>query len=110
MIKFSLQFVCINFFLAITSRRHFFEELLARRKCFVFFLQTSCQSYRMFFFDVKALTQLLKNFLEICLGNSNIMRFVGSLIFLFAKMIRARSQKQKAAAIAINSYMSFAVS
>ena len=32
MIKFSVQFVCINIFEAITPKRYFLEELLARWK------------------------------------------------------------------------------
>ena len=62
----------------------------------------------MHFFAVKAFTQLLRNFFEICRGMSNIMRSVDSLLFSFAKMMQARSQKRKVVAIVINSYTSSA--
>ena len=107
MIKFPLQFVSIKNFGAITSRRYFFEELLARWKRQVF-LQTNFGRFHMYFFTVKACTQLLRNFFEICSGMSNIMCSVDSLLFSFAKMIQTRSQKRTAVAIVINSYTSSA--
>ena len=51
-IKFSVQFVCINDFGTITSRRYFLEELLTRRK-------------RLFLFFFRKLPKLSKEFLSL---------------------------------------------
>ena len=76
-----MQFVCINNFGVITSRRYFLKEIAEVITCILF---------------------AVKEFVEICRFDSNLMRFVDSLLLLvFAKMIRARSPKPKAAAIVI---------
>ena len=58
------------------------------------------------FFAVKPFTQVLRYFFEICHGTVILCSSSIHYYFSFAKVIRARSQKRKAAAIVINSYLS----
>ena len=48
-----------------------------------FFSKQIAEAITRIFFSVKAFTQLLRNFFEICCGNSTTMRFVDSLFLIY---------------------------
>ena len=106
-IKYFARFFFIDVFWAITFRRNFLAQFLARRKCLGFSANKSPKLSHVFF-AAKAFTQLLSNFFEICLAIVILCASSIHSYFSFAKMIRARSQKRKAAAIVINSYLNSA--
>ena len=76
-------------------------------EAFGFFSKQIAEVITRIFFTVKAFKQLLRNFFEICRSNSKICALSTHCYFSFTKMIE-RSQKRKAAAIVINSYLSSA--
>ena len=96
--SFFVQFSCINVFGAITSRRYFLAQFLARRKCLVFFAN-----------KLLKLSEVV--FCIYVLGSSKgiSLKFVVVIVILcalailcdfsFAKMILAHSQTRKDAAI-----------
>ena len=61
-IKFSVPFVCINSFGAITFRRYFLKELLARRKRMGFSANKLPKLSRVFFFHGKSVYAVIKEF------------------------------------------------
>ena len=106
--SFFAQFSCINVFWAITPGHNFLAHLLARRKHMGFLAKKLLTLWHTVFFSVKAFTQLLRNFFEICHGNSTTMHFVDSLLFLVCQNDRSTFTKAKSWAIKINSYLSSA--
>ena len=94
-IKFFAQFSCIYVFWAITSECNFPAQFLARWKRLVFSVNKLLKLSQIFFFAAKTVTQLLKNFFEICHGNSNIIRFVDSLVFFVYRNDTITSSKAK---------------
>ena len=62
MIRFFALFICIKNFVPITSRRYFFEKLLARRK-HLFFLAKKLLKVSHVFFRSKSIYAVVKEFL-----------------------------------------------
>ena len=70
---------------------NFLAQILVRRTRLSFSANKLLKLSHVFFFAVKAFTQVLRNFLEICSGNSNIMHFVDSLLFNTSTFTKAKS-------------------
>ena len=84
--NFSVQFVCINSFGAITSRRYFLEELTSyQTEATGFFCKEIAKVVTCIFFAIKVFTQLLRNFLK----------FAATIVILCARSIHWNDRRSR---------------